>query len=194
LIQLLRSPRQIILADDRISPIHFLRLMPNHFHRDAPGNAGPLQVPDRRATQIMEDASGTARLPTGGPPRLAKRLDAGAIGPVKHPRGQNPVALQRPRDLALSEQHRLQLQGEREHSALTALRRAWIETHGSADEIDPTPFEPRNLAEAPACDVAERHHRAIECREMGADGLELIGLEESGPGRAFFQPRDIRLV
>ena len=71
--------------------------------------------------------------------------------------------------VALRLQERPQLVGQLEHAALAVLRRARVQPHLAAFEVDVAPLERQHLArDAPAGDVRERHDRPQLRRQVAA--------------------------
>jgi hypothetical protein len=70
MIELLGRLTEIRIGDDRVSPVHALRLVTGDLHGYRPCDATALEIPDGGPTEVVRNAPGTPALTTAVSQRL----------------------------------------------------------------------------------------------------------------------------
>jgi hypothetical protein len=136
------------LVDDRVAAIHALGLVADHLHGHGARDAGALEVPHRRPSEVVQDASWDASRRTRLLPCLPEALEGpAALRAMEHPRNDAAgLLLLRFRDGALRLERRAELGRHHEHSALEILGCARIQSDDARLEVDLAPLEGEHFA------------------------------------------------
>jgi hypothetical protein len=133
--ELLRPLPKHPFVHDGVAAVDALGLVAGHLHCRGPRDAGPLQVPHRRAPEVVGDAPRIAGVEARGPPRLVLILDRAPVA-VEHPGNHSALGpLERLCGLSLGLQAGAELGSYHEGAPVVVLRVPHVEPEGSRVKI-----------------------------------------------------------